>query len=149
MTVLAEPQTRSVPLATVWSSDYRAVDKVAVFGGSLQVMLQHFGETKAVLVPLGEYERLTRLCPKVQAPITQQVSAGDIQKRPGDSMLGVKGGGQVLGIVRYGQLKAAMLPYGVFVALKTAAGEQLPQPAKQPNDRVPAVTKPGKAGARR
>ena len=140
MSELTVSKAKPPALATAWSSDYRAVDKMGVFGGSLQVMLQHFGDTKAVLVPFAEYERLTRLCPKVNAAISQQISAGDIQKRPGDSMLGVKGGSQILGIVRYGQLKAALLPYAVWTELKVTVGEKLPKPPKETSEAVPAKT---------
>lgn len=115
-------------LTTQLVSDYRNVDKMGVFGGSAQALIQHFGKTMAIMLPHTEFERLCGRAPKVACSITTLVTAGEIQQRPGSIMLGVKGGTQVVGITRHSELRAVLLPYGVWSAMKMAAKEPIPEP---------------------
>lgn len=115
-------------LTTQLVSDYRNVDKMGVFGGSAQALIQHFGKIMAIMLPHTEYERLSSRARKVPCVITTVVTAGEIQQRPGSIMLGVKGGTQVVGITRHSELRAVLLPYGVWSAMKKAAREPIPTP---------------------
>lgn len=108
--------------------EYRDIDKVAVFAGGAQYVLQHYGQDAAMMIPMGEYERLRTAAPKVKAPVTNTVVASDLNKRAGALLLGAKGGTQVVAIERYKTMVAVVMPYGLWVMMKQAAGERVPSP---------------------
>lgn len=128
MSVSTEITTLNGPLVTQLVSDYRDVDKMGVFGGSAQALIQHFGKVMAIMLPHTEYLRLAGRSKKVQSTITGIVTAGEIQQRPGSIMLGVKGGTQIVGITRHSELRAVLLPYGIWASMKKAAREPIPEP---------------------
>lgn len=128
MSVSTEVTALDGPLTTQLVSEYRNVEKMSVFGGSAQALIQHFGKVMAVMLPHTEYLRLAGRSKKVKSAITSMVTAGEIQQRPGSIMLGVKGGTQIVGITRHSELRAVLLPYGIWASMKRAARETIPEP---------------------
>lgn len=128
MPVSTEASALNGPLTTQLVTEYRNIEKLSVFGGSSQAVIQNSGKLLMVMLPHTEYLRLAKRSKNVRSTITATVTAGELAQRPGRLLVGVKGGTEIVGITRHSDLRAVVLPYGIWASMKKAAREAIPEP---------------------